>query len=139
MGGTPSERACSRVQNAIAVGDEFAIAALLLVRGVVPDVVIPFEILVLGRQAVEDRHLVIVVLVIATRFQEQYLLPCFRQITGERAAACTGAYDNVIVAGPMRYSLSCHLFYIPRFSATMASTVLTVEMIAAVVAARRGS
>jgi hypothetical protein len=47
MGGTPSERACPRVQNAIAVGDEFSIAALLLVCGVVPDVVIPFEMLIL--------------------------------------------------------------------------------------------
>ncbi len=87
----------------------------------------------------EYGHLVVVVLVVATRFQKQHLPPCFHQVAGERAAACAGAYDDVIVAGAVRYVLSCHLLYVPRFSATMASTVLTVEMIAAIVAARCGS
>ena len=45
--------------------DELAIAVLLLVRGVVPDVVVPLQMLVLGREAVKDWHPVVVVLVIS--------------------------------------------------------------------------
>src|SRR5829696_1776845 len=77
-------------------------------------------------------------LVVATCFQEQYPQPSLRQFAGERAA-CTGARDDVMVAGPLRFVFACHLLYVSRFSAMMASTVLTVETIAAVVAARRGS
>jgi hypothetical protein len=47
-----------------------------------------------------------------------------------------GMPGKIIAAEPLRYYLSCHLFYVPRFSATMASKVLTLEMTAAVVAAR---
>src|SRR3712207_7185042 len=46
MGRTPAERTSPWIQNAIALRDEFAVTGLPRVRGVVPDVVIPFEILV---------------------------------------------------------------------------------------------
>ena len=101
--GAAAERRGARIEDARRAGIPgiapvvLRIALRPVVVGIVLDVELPAEARVLGRQAVECRHRIMVVDPVAAGIDQQHAEALERQVRRKRAAAGAGAHDDEVV------------------------------------------
>src|SRR5690348_13812234 len=98
-----SQRSRSWIPDPVAIRDELAVFLLFLLIRVMPHVVVPGDLWILGGKAVKNRDFVHVPAEIAFRawigagLEKKYVVSLLCQIRSQGTAPCPGSYDDVIV------------------------------------------